>query len=117
MNLTQLEQSELDLKRKRYRDFKLKHLSAYNFKTLQGPIRKIVISFLPPPLLSPWQGRGGGRGPHVGGSAELGVEAGARRGRAGAAAPAGGGERGGGCAEERGGKGEEREGLHGERET
>jgi hypothetical protein len=29
---------------------------------------KIAIFFLPPPLLSPWQGRGGGRG-HAGGRA------------------------------------------------
>jgi hypothetical protein len=40
MNLTRLERSELDLKRKRYRDFKLKHLSVYNFKTLQGLFAK-----------------------------------------------------------------------------
>jgi transposase InsO family protein len=58
MNLTRLERSESDLKHKRYRDFKLKHLSAHIFKALQWPIHKIVISFLPPPLLSPWQGRG-----------------------------------------------------------
>jgi hypothetical protein len=44
MNLTWLERSDLDLKCKRYRNSKLKHLSAHNFKTLEGGFAKSSCS-------------------------------------------------------------------------
>jgi hypothetical protein len=42
----QLEQSESDLKRKSYCDFKMKQISAHSFKIVYGPNRKTPFFFL-----------------------------------------------------------------------
>ena len=56
MNLTRLERSESDLKHKRYRNFKLKHLCAHNFKinlvNTLGPYRDLIAESYGKTMLS-----------------------------------------------------------------
>jgi hypothetical protein len=82
----------------------MKQISAHSFKIVQGPIRKMIIFFLPPsPSSLPWKRRGGGRGRAIRSGVEhgRGVERGARPSRSSSPPP---GER------------REREALH-ERES
>jgi hypothetical protein len=59
MNLTQLEQSESDLKHKSYRGFKLNKITACGLKETWTKLQKFhLLPSLPSPSYQPWEGDG-----------------------------------------------------------